>query len=58
MIWMIFTEILKNTILVMNVCLAIKKRNPIVTESFIRGRKLNISFVFVNLILLYQKILD
>ena len=58
MIWMIFTEILKNTILVMNVCLAIKKRNPIVTESFIRGRKLNISFVFVNFILLYQKILD
>ena len=39
-----------------------KKRNPIVTELFIRGRKLNISLVFItqlhNLILLFQKILD
>ena len=25
-----------------------KKRNPIVTESFIRGRKLNISLVFIK----------
>ena len=36
-----------------------KKLNPIVTELFIRGRKLNIFFFFLhNLILLYQKILD
>ena len=35
------------------------KRNPVVIELFIRGRKLNISLVFItNLILLYQKILD
>ena len=36
-----------------------KKLNPIVTESFIRGRKLNISIMFLshNLILLYLKIL-
>ena len=35
-----------------------KKLNPIVTELFIRRRKLNISLVFVsNLILLCQKIL-
>ena len=33
-----------------------KKLNPVVTELFIRGRKLNISFVFI--ILLCQKILD
>ena len=32
------------------------KLNPIVTELFIRGRKLNISIVFIgNLILKYQK---
>ena len=36
-----------------------KKLNLIVTELFIRGIKLNISFVLLrNLILLYQKILD
>ena len=36
-----------------------KKLNPIVTESFIRARKLNISlFLLHNLILLCQKILD
>ena len=36
-----------------------KKLNPIVTELFIRSRKLNISFVLLhNLILLFQKILD
>ena len=35
------------------------KLNPVVIELFIRGRKLNISLVFItNLILLYQKILD
>ena len=36
-----------------------KKCNPIVTELFIRGRKLNISlFLLQSLILLCQKILD
>ena len=36
-----------------------KKINPRVTEVFIRGRKLNISLVLLqNLILLFQKILD
>ena len=29
------------------ICL-IKKLNPIVTELFVRGRKLNISFVFIR----------
>ena len=28
--------------------LNIKKRNPIITELFIRGRKLNISLVFIT----------
>ena len=36
-----------------------KKLNPVVTELFIRSRKLNISlFLLPNLILLFQKILD
>ena len=36
-----------------------KKFCPIVTELFIRGRKLNIFlFLLQNLMLLYQKILD
>ena len=36
-----------------------KKLNPVVTELFIRGRKLNISLIFLYcLILLYQKLLD
>ena len=36
-----------------------KKLNPIVTELFIRGRKLNNSlFLLPNIILLWQKILD
>ena len=35
-----------------------KKLNPIVTELFIRGRKLNISLVFIYLISLFQNILD
>ena len=30
------------------VCLVIKKLNSIVTELFIRGRKLNISLVFIT----------
>ena len=29
-------------------CLVIKKLNPIVTELFIRGRKINISLVFIT----------
>ena len=32
----------------MLICLVIKKLNPIVTELFIRGRKLNISLVFIT----------
>ena len=32
----------------MPICLVIKKLNPIVTELFIRGRKLNISVVFIK----------
>ena len=36
-----------------------KKLNPIVTELFIRGRKLNISVVFITqFILMFQKMLD
>ena len=35
-----------------------KKLNPIVTELFIRGRKVIISLVLQNLILLYRKILN
>ena len=36
-----------------------KKLNPIVTQLFIRGRKLNISlFLLHNLFLLCQKVLD
>ena len=34
-----------------------KKCGPIVTELFIRGKKLNNSLVFTYLILLYKKIL-
>ena len=30
------------------ICLVIKKLNPIVNELFIRGRKLDISFVFIT----------
>ena len=36
-----------------------KKHNPLVTELFLKGRKLNISLVLLhNLILLFQKILS
>ena len=36
-----------------------KKLNPVVTELFIRDRKLNISLVFItHFILLYQKIFN
>ena len=43
---------MKNTILERNIKVLIvfddKKLNPVVTESFIRGRKLNISIVFIT----------
>ena len=60
MIWMIFTKTLKNKtqikkrkILIVfddmiNEMLSNKKLNPIVTELFMRGRKLNISLVFIT----------
>ena len=60
MIWKIFKIILKNTIQMKNekfwlypmiwllICLVIKKLYPIVTELFIRGRRLNIYLVFVT----------
>ena len=68
MIWMIFIEILKNKIQMKNakfrlflitlflICLVKKKINPILTELLIRGRKLNISLIFIMyLIFLFQK---
>ena len=57
MIWMIFTKtcnpIKKLKILILfddmiKDMLSNEKPNPIVTELFIRGRKLNISFVFIT----------
>ena len=60
MIWMIFIKILKNTIQIkkrkilivfddmITDILSNKKRNPIVTELFIRGRNLNIFLVFIT----------
>ena len=49
--WIIFVYMIANM-------LSNKKLNPIVSELFIRGRKLNISFFLPhNLILQYQKIL-
>ena len=64
-----FIKTLKNTNQVINIkyklfliiwlliCLEIKKLNPIVTELFIRGRKLNISMILLrNLIVQFQKI--
>ena len=59
-IWMIFIKILKNTIQIRNIkhwsfvmiwlliCLVIKKLNPVLSELFIKGRKLNISLVFIT----------
>ena len=57
MIWVIFIKILKNTtkkhkiLIVFDDMIADmlsnKRFNPIVTELFIRGRKLNISLVFI-----------
>ena len=54
--WVILIIILKSKFDDMTAdMLTNKKSNPIVTELFIRGRKLNISLVFLhNLILLYQ----
>ena len=59
MIWTIFIKILKNTIQIKNLkkilivfddmiadMLSNKKLNPIVTELFIRGRKLNLFLAF------------
>ena len=70
-IWMIFIKILKNTIQIKNKTKWIvfddmiadmfsnKKLNAIVTELFIRGRKLRfILFLSHNFILLFQNILD
>ena len=60
MLWMIFIKVLKNTIQIKKPKILIvfddliadmlsnKKRNRIVTELFIRGRKLNISLVFIT----------
>ena len=59
MMWMIFVKILKNTILkkrkiliafddMIADMLSNKELNPIVTELFIGGRKLNISLVFIK----------
>ena len=71
MIWMIFIKILKNTTQTRNAeilidfddmiadILSTKKLNPIVTEVFIRGRKLSISLVFITQsYFAVQKILD
>ena len=44
---MIFTKILKNDDIIADM-LSNKKFNPIVTQLFIRGRKLNISLVFIT----------
>ena len=59
MIWTIFIKRLKNTIQIRKKILIVfddmiadmlsnKKFNPIITELFIRGRKLNICLVFIN----------
>ena len=52
MIWTIFIKTLKNTTQIFDDMIADilsnKKLNPIVTELFIRGRKLNISLVFIT----------
>ena len=60
MMWVIFIKILRNTVQIKNVKYQIffydmianmlndKKVNPIVTELFIKGRKLKISLVFIT----------
>ena len=57
MMWVIFIKILKNTTKKQKILIVFddmipdmlsnKRFNPIVTELFIRGRKLNISRVFI-----------
>ena len=59
LIWMIFIWVFKNTIQIKKCKILIafdyviadrinnKKLNPVTTESFIRGRKLKISFIFI-----------
>ena len=62
MTWVIFIKTLKILIVFDDMIadlLSNKKLNPIVTELFIRGRKLNNSLAFLHdLILLCQKTLD
>ena len=64
MMWMIFIKTLKNKILIVfddmiADMLSNKTFNPIVTELFIRQRKLNLFLVLLhNLILLFQNVLD
>ena len=64
MMWMIFIKTLKNKILIVfddmiADMLSNKTFNPIVTELFIRRRKLNLFLVLLhNLILLFQNVLD
>ena len=49
MMWIVFDDMIADI-------LNNKKLNPVVTELFIRGRKLKISlFLLPNFILLYQK---
>ena len=54
MLWMIFIKTLKNAIQTKNIKYYLfdminkKRLNPIVTELFIRGRKLNIPLVFIT----------
>ena len=67
MIWMIFIKILKNTIQTKNKkilmvfdaiiadMLCNKKRNAIVTELFIRGRKLNVSVFYYTILFCCSK---
>ena len=73
MIWMMFIKILNNTIQIKKAKILIvfddiiadmlnnKKLNPAVTESFIRGKKLNFFFFFLILQFYFampKKILD
>ena len=59
MVWMIFIKILKKQIIAIAFgdiaadMLSNKKLNLIVTELYIKGRKLNISFAFYHSITLY-----
>ena len=60
LIWMIFIEILKNTIQteiddVISDMVSNKKLNPIVTELFIRGRKLNVPCFYYTILFCCSK---